>query len=513
MQTTINCDLLVVGGGIHGAGIARDAAGRGLSVVLCERSDLAAHTSSASTGLVYGTLHYLEGHDFAQVRRALLEREVLMRCAPHIISPLRFVMPQDAGQRAAWVMRAGFIFCNRLARHTLLPAARYANLLQHVAGSPLRLEFLEGYLFSDAWVNDARLVVLTALAAAEAGATVLTRTLCDSAQRSDGRWLATLRSASGMSTPVCARALVNATGPWAARFLREASGAVQPLRLVKGSHIVVRKKFGHGYAYLFRHPDGRTVFALPYEKDYTLIGATGLDYDGDPARAAISDKEISDLCGLVNRYFTARTSPADVVWAYSGVRALVEDDGKRSLAAEQYRLRLDDNGGAPLLSVLGGAISSFRKLAEEAVDLLGPRLGCSRGAWTANACLPGGDLYGSAPSPRSVLGFDVYLRRQKQAFDWAPPALVERYVRAYGTRIDRMLAGRGAMNDLGLQVLPGLYEAELRYLIQHEWAMTAQDILWRRSRLGLHLGPNAAEVLDAWIANAAVIPNSQEPAR
>ena len=502
MQTTINCDLLVVGGGIHGAGIARDAAGRGLSVVLCERDDLAAHTSSASTGLVYGTLHYLQGHDFAQVRRALLEREVLMRCAPHIISPLRFVMPQDVGQRAAWVMRAGFLFCNRLARHTLLPAARYANLLQHVAGSPLRLEFLEGYLFSDAWVNDARLVVLNALAAAEAGATVLTRTLCDSAKRSDGRWLATLRCANGMSTPVCARALVNATGPWAARFLREASGSVQPLRLVKGSHIVVRKKFGHGYGYLFQHPDGRTVFALPYEKDYTLIGATGLDYDGDPARVAISDEEISDLCSLVNRYFTARTSRADVLWAYSGVRPVLEEDGKRPVADGEYHLRLDDNGGAPLLSVLGGAISSYRRLAEEAVDLLRSRLGCLHGAWTANACLPGGDLYGTAPSPRSVLGFDDYLRRQKQSYGWIPPALVERYARAYGTRMDRLLAGCGAMNDLGRQVLSGVYEAELLYLIRHEWATTAEDILWRRSRLGLHLAPDAVGVLDAWIAGA-----------
>ncbi len=244
------------------------------------------------------------------------------------------------------------------------------------------------------------------------------------------------------------------------------------------------------------------MFALPYEKDYTLIGATGLDYDGDPATVAISDEEINLLCSLVNRYFTARTGRADVVWAYSGVRPVLEDDGKRPVADGEYRLRLDDNGGAPLLSVLGGAISSYRKLSEEAVDLLASRLGCSRGPWTANACLPGGDLYGTAPSPRNVLGFDDYLRRQKQSYGWMPPALVERYARAYGTRMDGLLAGCGAINDLGKQVLPGLYEAELLYLIGQEWATTAEDILWRRTRLGLHLAPDAGRVLAAWIAGA-----------
>ncbi|MET0961871.1 MAG: glycerol-3-phosphate dehydrogenase [Noviherbaspirillum sp.] len=513
MKPIINCDLLVVGGGIHGAGIARDATGRGLSVVLCESDDLGAHTSSASTRLIHGTLRYLEGHDFGLVRKALLERDVLMRSAPHIISPLRFALPQDAGQRPAWVMRAGLLFCNRLARHMLLPASRYANLLQHVAGSPLRLEFLEGYLFSDAWVDDARLVVLNAMAAAEAGATILTRTVCDSAQRIDGHWQATLHGAGGTSIPVCARALVNATGPWAARFLRQASGAVQPLRLVKGSHIVVRKKFGHGYAYLFQHPHGHTVFALPYEQDYTLIGATELDYSGDPASVAISDEEISLLCNLVNRYFTARTSPADVVWSCSGVRPLLEEDSSHTpTAACHYRLRLDDNGGAPLLSVLGGAISTFRKLAEEAVDLLGPRLGRPGGAWTANACLPGGDLYGMAPSSRGVLGFDDYLRRQKQRYGWMPRALLERYARAYGTRMDTLLAGCGAVGDLGLQVQPELYEAELHYLTRHEWARTAEDVLWRRSRLGLRLGPDAARVLDAWMVQTAMHVSAQKGA-
>jgi glycerol-3-phosphate dehydrogenase len=504
MNSTIDCDLLVVGGGINGAGIARDAAGRGLSVVLCERDDLAAHTSSASTKLIHGGLRYLESRDFGLVRKALIEREVLMRSAPHIIWPLRFVMPHDAGQRPAWMVRAGLMVYDRLAPRKLLPGSRAANLLQHVAGIPLRPQFSKGYIYSDGWVDDARLVVLNAMDAAEAGATILTRTACDAAQRSGDRWQATLRGAAGVMTVVRARAMVNATGPWAARFLHDASGADQPLRLVKGSHIVVRRKFNHPYAYVFQHPDRRIVFAIPYEQEFTLIGTTDIDYDGDPGQVTISDEEISYLCGLVNRYFTSQTTPDDVVWTYSGVRPRVEESGKRASAVTRdYQLRLDSEG-PPLLSVFGGKITTFRKLADEALDLLGPLLGKSGGAWTAEACLPGGDLYGPAPSPRSVLEFDDYVRMQKQAYHWAPPALIERYARAYGTRMHRLLADCGKMDDLGRQVLPGLFEAELYYLMRHEWARTAEDILWRRSKLGLHLPRDAATTLDAWITAAPV---------
>jgi len=504
MNSTIDCDVLVVGGGINGAGIARDAAGRGLSVVLCERDDLASHTSSASTKLIHGGLRYLESREFGLVRKALLEREVLMRSAPHIMCPLRFVMPHDAGQRPAWLVRAGLMLYDRLARRQLLPASRAANLLQHVAGGPLRPEFSRGYIYSDGWVDDARLVVLNAMDAAEAGATVLTRTTCETAQRSGDLWQVMLRGADGAMTVVRARSMVNATGPWAARFLQEATGVNQPLRMVKGSHIVVHKKFSHSYAYLFQHPDGRIVFAIPYEQDFTLIGTTDIDYDGDPAQVAISDEEISYLCSLVNRYFTSRTTPDDVVWSYSGVRPLVEENGKQASAVTRdYQLRLDEEG-APLLSVFGGKITTFRKLAEEALDLLGPLLGKSGGAWTAEACLPGGDLYGLAPSARSVLEFDDYVRMQKHAYNWAPPALISRYARAYGTRMHQLLAGCGKIADLGREVLPGVFEAELRYLIRHEWARTAEDILWRRSKLGLHLPRDAAQTLDAWIAATPV---------
>jgi glycerol-3-phosphate dehydrogenase len=501
VNATIHCDVLVVGGGLHGAAIARDAAGRGLSVVLCERGDLAAHASPLSSGLVHGMLRYLEGHDFGVVRRALVERNTLMRLAPHLFAPLRFAMPRDAGQRPAWTMRAGLLLCDRLAPHPLLTASRHANLLQHVTGGPLLLHFSEGALFSDARVDEARLVVLNALSAAEAGATILTRTLCDSAQRVGGRWQATLCNADGASVPVLARSLVNATGPWAARFLQEASGIIQRQRLVKRSLLLVRRKFGHGYGYRFRHPDGQTVFALPFEQHYTLIGATSQRYDGDPAGVVASDEEIATLCGLVNRYFTAPTNPADMVLAWSGAFMLPDGDDAQMDAPWKYQLRLDGDD-APLLSVLGGDLSTFRLLAEDAVDRLAPRLGRYPSAWTATAPLPGGDLADTAHPLRQQLAFDDYVRLQKQAYVWAPPALIERYARAYGSRMHRVLEGCARMQDLGAQVLPGLYEVELRYLVQQEWAMSAEDILWRRSKLGLHLPPEAAQVLDGWLADA-----------
>jgi glycerol-3-phosphate dehydrogenase len=501
VNPTIDCDLLVVGGGIHGAAIARDAAGRGLSVVLCERGDLAAHASPISVGLVHGMLRYLEGHDLGVVRGALVERNRLMHSAPHLFAPLRLVMPRDAGQRPAWKIWAGLTFYARLAPHPLLPDSRLANLLQHVAGSPLLLDFDQGALFSDARVDEARLAVLNAMSAAEAGAIILTRTLCDSAQRLGGRWQATLCKADGASVPVSARALVNATGPWAGRFLHEASGDIQPQRLVKRSQILVRKKFAHAYGYRFQHPDGHTVFALPFEQDYTLIAATSQHYEGDPASVVTSEEEIATLCGMVNRYFTAPTSPADVVLAWSGAFMLPDGDAAQMAAPWKYQLRLDA-GDALLLSVLGGGLGTYRLLAQDALDRLAPRLGRYGNAWTADALLPGGDLVDTAHPSRQVLAFDDYVRLQKQAYVWAPPTLVERYARAYGSRMHRVLEGCARMNDLGAQVLPGLFEAELRYLVRQEWAMTAEDILWRRSRLGLHLPPEAAQTLDSWLAGA-----------
>ncbi|HJV49998.1 MAG TPA: glycerol-3-phosphate dehydrogenase [Noviherbaspirillum sp.] len=513
-QDHISCDLLIVGGGINGVGIARDAAGRDLSVVLCEKDDLASHTSSSSSKLIHGGLRYLEYYEFGLVRKALIEREVLLRSAPHIMKPLRFVMPYDKGQRPAWMLRAGLFLYDSLARRELLPGSRGVSLRDHAAGKPLKSEFTRGFVYSDGWVDDARLVVLNAVDAAERGARVFTRTRCEAVRREGDGWIATLRGAHGSST-VRARAMVNAAGPWAAHFLQTAAQqpSAKSLRLIKGSHIVVKRLFDHPYAYIFQHPDGRIVFAIPYEQDFTLIGTTDLDYQGDVDKVAIDRDEIMYLCELASRYFRRQIVPADVVWSYSGVRPLVEDEAaSASAVTRDYRLELDQQG-APLLSVFGGKITTFRKLAEEAVDMLAPALSIRQGAWTEHACLPGGDLFGPRPANRSVLEFDRFVHELQQKYPWLPSAQTGRYARAYGTRTDMLLAGRRRLSDMGDEILPGLYAAEVDYLMQLEWAVTAADILWRRSKLGLHLPADAETKLDHWIkANRGHREDPGEPA-
>ena len=498
----IECDVLVVGGGVNGAGIARDAAGRGLSVVLCEKDDLASHTSSASSKLIHGGLRYLEHYAFALVRKSLIEREVLLRSAPHIMWPLRFVMPHDRGQRPAWMIRAGLCLYDRLARREFLSGSHAVPLRRHAAGRELKSAFTCGFEYSDGWVDDARLVVLTAIDARERGARVLTRTRCSAVQRGAQHWDATLLRAGGERTDIRARCLVNAAGPWAAQFLQKATSAPRQhaLRLIKGSHIVVPRMFEHPYAYIFQHPDGRIVFAIPYEREFTLIGTTDLDFQGDPDQVAITDAEIAYLCELANRYFVKPVSPADVVWTYSGVRPLVQDEAA-SAAAATRDFRLDhDTDGAPLLSVFGGKITTFRKLSEQAVDKIAPALGNQAAGWTAHACLPGGDLFGERPSKRGVLEFDDWLAGLRQCYPWLPGSLALRYARAYGTRVNTLLAGCAGMGDMGHEIVPQLYEAEARYLMQHEWALSAADMLWRRSKLGLHVPADSAARLDAWIA-------------
>ncbi len=499
---TLQCDVLVVGGGINGAGIARDAAGRGLCVVLCEKDDLAGHTSSASSKLIHGGLRYLEYYAFGLVRKALIEREVLLRSAPHIMWPLRFVMPHDRGQRPAWMIRAGLYLYDSLARREFLPGSEAITLRRHAAGRDLKPAFTRGFMYSDGWVDDARLVVLNAIDARERGARILTRTACSAVERSAGHWNAILTGADGTRTRVRARCLVNAAGPWASQFLHGATSVAshQSLRLIKGSHIVVPRLFEHPYAYIFQHPDGRIVFAIPYEREFTLIGTTDLDFQGDLDQVAISADEINYLCELANRYFTRPISPADVVWSYSGVRPLVQDSASKAAAATRdFRLE-HDTDGAPLLSVFGGKITTFRKLAEEAVDWIAPALGNATPTWTAQACLPGGDLFGEHPSKRGVLEFDDWVAALQRRFAWLPAPLALRYARAYGTRVDTLLAGCASLAELGQEIVPQLYEAEARYLMQHEWALSAADMLWRRSKLGLHLPADSAARLDAWIA-------------
>ncbi|RZT10737.1 glycerol-3-phosphate dehydrogenase [Duganella sp. CF402] len=499
-QHILDCDVLIIGGGINGAGIARDAAGRGLSVVLCEKDDLASHTSSASTKLIHGGLRYLEYYEFNLVRKALIEREVLLRAAPHIMWPLRFVMPHAQGQRPAWMIRAGLFLYDMLARRELLPASAGINLRSHVAGKPLKSEFTRGFIYSDGWVDDARLVVLNAIDACEKGATILTQAVCQKLERKTADWEATLFKPSCGEIRVNARYVVNAAGPWTAGLLQSALPKQESghLRLIKGSHIVVKRIFEHDNAYIFQHPDGRIVFAIPYERDFTLIGTTDLDYQGDANSVAISQDEISYLCGLASQYFTQPITPADVVWTYSGVRPLVEDGADAKAVTRDYRLEVDDDG-PPILSVFGGKITTFRKLAEEAVDQIAKALDNRHGSWTHNACLPGGDLFGAEPHNRSVLEFSKWQEAQLARYSGLPSTLVTRYCRTYGTRIHTLLADRTDVASLGDEIAPGLYATEVEYLRRYEWARTAQDILWRRTKLGLHLPADAAAHLQTWL--------------
>jgi glycerol-3-phosphate dehydrogenase len=384
-------------------------------------------------------------------------------------------------------------------------------LRKHVAGAPLDERFKRGFVYSDGWVDDARLVVLNAIDAAEKGAHVLTRTACRSLTKEEHHWLAILQPAQGAPIEVRTRCVVNASGPWAVHFLQECAHhpADRTLRLIKGSHIVVKRLFDHPYAYIFQHPDGRIVFAIPYQHEFTLIGTTDIDYHGDPNKVAIDAEEVSYLCELISRYFKKAITPGDVVWSYSGVRPLVEDEaGSASAVTRDYRLELDhDHGMAPMLSVFGGKITTFRKLAEEAVDLVmaalkakpAPDLLRRFGHWTGNACLPGGDLFGAHPSNKSVLKFEHYVHTLQKQYAWLPPALVARYARAYGTRIHVLLDGRSALSDMSEEIAAGLYAAEVSYLVKHEWARTAEDILWRRSKLGLHLPADSVEVLNKWL--------------
>jgi glycerol-3-phosphate dehydrogenase len=488
---TTGCyDLLVVGGGINGCGIARDAAGRGLSVLLVEQDDLAAHTSSASTKLIHGGLRYLEYYEFGLVRKSLAERERLIEAAPHIMWPMRFVMPHDAHLRPAWMIRAGLFLYDHLARRRRLPGSAALDLRRHPAGAALDPRFTRGFEYSDGWVDDARLVVLNAVDARERGATVLTRTRCESVRREGGEWRATL----GGGRTARARALVNAAGPWAAEFVsaRSPLASAHGVRLVKGSHIVVRRLFEHDYAYIFQATDRRIVFALPYEQDFTLIGTTDVEHTGDPGAARIDAGEIDYLCGMANRYFRVAIAPADVLWTFSGLRPLLEDESADpSSVTRDYQLELEADG-APALSVFGGKLTTFRVLAEEAVDRLAPRLGATRGAWTAGVPLPGGDLPGA--------DFERFQAAAGERWPWLPAGLRRRLARAYGSRLERLLGPAAGLADLGAEILPGLFAAEVEYLRREEWATTAEDILWRRSKLGLHLGPGAAATLDGWLA-------------
>lgn len=491
-----DCDLLVVGGGINGAGIARDAAGRGLAVVLCEQDDLAAHTSSASTKLIHGGLRYLEYYHFGLVRKSLLERERVLASAPHIMWPLRFIMPHAAHLRPAWMIRAGLLLYDHLARRRHLPGSASIDLHTHPAGATLEPRFARGFMYSDGWVDDARLVVLNAIDAFNRGASILTRTRCERIERVGSWWKASLVDRRGQRSTVQTRAVVNAAGPWVGEFLRTATpvAARRAVRLVKGSHIIVPRLFEHRFAYLFQAEDRRVVFAIPYQHDFTLLGTTDIEYQGDPGKPHIDPAETEYLCAMANRYLRRKIAPRDVVAAYSGLRPLLQDESAdASSVTRDYALELD-RAGAPLLSVFGGKITTYRKLAEEVLDRLAPLLDFRASSWTADALLPGGDL------PEG--SFAVFLRILERRYPWLPAALRQRYAHAYGTRVTQLLGHAGSIADLGVEILPGLHAREIDYLQCCEWAECAEDILWRRTKLGLHLPPEAGEQLERYLGNA-----------
>jgi glycerol-3-phosphate dehydrogenase len=486
-------DLLVVGGGINGTGIARDAAGRGLRVLLAEQDDLASHTSSASTKLIHGGLRYLEEFHFALVRKALIEREVLLRSAPHIMRPLHFIMPHAPHLRPAWMIRAGLFLYDHLAPRAHLAASGTVNLRAHIAGTALKSGYRRGFVYSDGWTDDARLVALNALDARERGAQILTRTRCERLAAADGAWHATLAAPGGRTT-VTARAAVNASGPWVDQFVLGATPVRtgHRVRLVKGSHIVVPRLFEHRFAYIFQNEDRRIVFAIPYEHDFTLIGTTDVDYQGDPAAVHIDPSELEYLCAIANRYFLREIGPRDVRWSYAGVRPLLKDESRDPMSVTRdYALELEREP-APLLSVFGGKITTYRRLAEDAVNLLAPLLGTTAAPWTVDARLPGGDL------PEG--SFAVFARTVERRYPWLPQRLQLRYAHAYGSRVARLLGSAARLDDLGAEILPGLYEREAEYLCREEFARTAEDILWRRTKLGLHLLGTSSEPLERWLA-------------
>ncbi len=487
-------DLAVIGGGINGAGIARDAAGRGLRVVLFEQNDLASGTSSASSKLIHGGLRYLEHGEFRLVRAALAEREILLRAAPHLIRPLRFVLPLNPQRRSVLLLRLGLLFYDWIGRRKILPGTRTLDLVTDPAGHPLRTAFRRAFEYSDCFADDARLVVLNALDAAERGASIRPRTRCVRAERGDV-WRLVL-NARGRRDEVTARVLVNAAGAWVetvANVVLRQRPERPRLRLDKGSHILVRRLYDHDRAYILQTADRRVVFTIPFARDFTLIGTTDQSFAGDPATVAPTAPEIDYLCGVVNEYFRASITAADVVWAFAGVRALYDDGARKPQdIGRDYALGLDERfGEAPLLTVYGGKITTYRRLAEDALDRLAHFFPQSR-RWTAQSALPGGDF--------PFDGIDALLRQTLRQWPFLGEDHARRLVHAYGTRVRNILGNAARLDDLGRRFGADLTAAEVRYLMQHEWVQDADDILWRRSKLGLRLNDAQAGALADFMA-------------
>lgn len=491
-------DLAIIGGGINGCGIARDAAGRGLSVFLCEQNDLASGTSSASTKLIHGGLRYLEYYEFRLVREALREREVLLNAAPHIIWPLRFILPHNKGLRPAWLVRLGLFLYDHLGGRELLPGTSVVDLQKDEAGRPLQTGFSKGFEYSDCWVMDSRLVVLNAMDARDNGAEIRTTTKLIKAERADGVWTLTLLDQeAGTTYTVCSKILINAGGPWLDKLMGNIthSDTREHIRMVKGSHIIVKKMFEHDRAYIFQNADGRIVFAIPYENEFTLIGTTDEDFHGNPEDVCISEAEIEYLCKAVSEYFVISIQPADVVSHFAGIRPLF-DDGKSDAkaATRDYILKLDagaDDNEAPLLSIYGGKITTYRKLAESVLDKIRKYTKQMGPEWTEKKPLPGGDF-----EPDQ---FDSELLRFSEKYRFLPKQTAYRLVRLYGSMVWKMFDGINSLDELGENFGSSLYAVEVEYLIANEWAKCAEDILWRRTKLGLHATSEQRDVLERFV--------------
>jgi glycerol-3-phosphate dehydrogenase len=489
-------DIFVIGGGINGCGIARDAVGRGYSVYLAEMNDLASGTSSGSTKLIHGGLRYLEHYEFRLVRESLMEREVLWRLAPHIIWPMRFVLPHAEGLRPAWLLRLGLFLYDHIGGRKALPATRTLDMASDAAGKPLKKLFRRAFEYSDCWVNDARLVVLNARDAADRGATIRTRAKTVSARRENGIWTVRVEDQRTRQVEeVRARLIVNAAGPWVDEVLSETLGEsdVHNVRLVQGSHIVVPKKFDDARAYFFQNKDGRIIFAIPYEDDFTLIGTTDRDYEGNPMAVTISESEIAYLCDAASEYFAAPVRREDIVWTYSAVRPLYDDGASKAQeATRDYVLKVEGSkGSAPIVNIFGGKITTYRRLSEAVLDKVGSLLGPRGKPWTALTPLPGGAF----PAD----GFDREVGKLKAQYTFLDLHHARRLVRLYGTRANSLLGLARSNADLGRKFGADLYEAEVRYLVENEWAVSADDILWRRTKRGLHFTGEQAAALDEFV--------------
>jgi glycerol-3-phosphate dehydrogenase len=480
MQELKPVDLVVIGGGINGAGIARDAAGRGLSVILCEKDDLAQGTSSRSGKLIHGGLRYLEYYEFRLVREALIEREVLLNAAPHIVWPMRFVLPHSPEQRPAWLVRLGLFLYDHLGGRQKLPGCRNINLSRDPEGKAIRPEYTRAFEYSDCWVDDARLVSLNALDAKERGAIVMTRTAATSARRAGGGWDIEFTAVDGTKSKVRARAIANAAGPWVENVINGVAGSNSPrrVRLVKGSHIIVPKFWEGPQAYLFQNTDKRVIFVNPYEGDMALIGTTDIPYEGRAEDVAIDERETDYLLAAVNRYLRTTIHKDQIIHKFSGVRPLYDDNAANPSAVTRDYV-FDVSGEPPMLSVFGGKITTYRKLAEHALDKLTPFFPGMKGPWTAGAALPGGDMPDA--------DFERFLAGLRKARPWLPEALAHHYARLYGTRSTNVIGGAADMAALGRHFGGLLYQCEIDYLRNTEWAMTAEDVLDRRTKHGLHI--------------------------